>query len=160
MRKCFSLRGFKTQLKVPTTSTAGSRTLTTLLTFLSNIDHHHDRLNTQSRTLQNINTFTIPASTTERFTNENWQIIMSEIAPGAIKQIIQSCVDKVQQFFSAIPAKELLLQSWMVGVIGSHFSSWERFYLRLIITGCPACAFVIFSLRKMLSMPVYSSRCE
>ncbi|KOB65021.1 DUF233 protein, partial [Operophtera brumata] len=51
------------------------------------------------------------ASTTERFTNENWQIIMSEIAPGAIKQIIQSCVDKVQQFFSAIPAKELLLQS-------------------------------------------------
>ncbi|XP_021192580.2 circadian clock-controlled protein daywake [Helicoverpa armigera] len=48
------------------------------------------------------------AQTTQRFTNENWEIIMSEIAPPAIKQIIKKCVDQVNKFFGAIPAAELL----------------------------------------------------
>ncbi|CAH0682925.1 unnamed protein product [Spodoptera exigua] len=48
------------------------------------------------------------AQTTERFTNENWEIIMSEIAPPALKQIIKKCVDQVKKFFGSIPAKELL----------------------------------------------------
>uniref|UniRef100_A0A2H1V885 SFRICE_000537 n=1 Tax=Spodoptera frugiperda TaxID=7108 RepID=A0A2H1V885_SPOFR len=48
------------------------------------------------------------AQTTERFTNENWEIIMSEIAPPALNQIIKKCVDQVQKFFAAIPARELL----------------------------------------------------
>ncbi|XP_022828230.1 protein takeout-like [Spodoptera litura] len=48
------------------------------------------------------------AQTTERFTNENWEIIMSEIAPPALKQIIKKCVDQVKKFFAAIPARELL----------------------------------------------------
>ncbi|XP_013197932.1 circadian clock-controlled protein daywake [Amyelois transitella] len=48
------------------------------------------------------------AETTHRFTNENWEIIMSEIAPGAIKGIIKNCVDVVKKFFSAIPAADLL----------------------------------------------------
>ncbi|KAJ0183539.1 hypothetical protein K1T71_001515 [Dendrolimus kikuchii] len=45
---------------------------------------------------------------TQKFTNENWQIIMNEIAPPIIKQIIKSCVDEVQKFFSAVPAEELI----------------------------------------------------
>lgn len=47
------------------------------------------------------------AETTERFTNENWSLIMQEIAPPALKQIIKSCVDEVQKFFSAVPVAEL-----------------------------------------------------
>ncbi|KAJ8723086.1 hypothetical protein PYW08_002998 [Mythimna loreyi] len=57
------------------------------------------------------------AQTTERFTNENWEIIMSEIAPPAIKQIIKKCVDQVKKFFGAIPASETIHQ-----VINEH---WE-----------------------------------
>ncbi|XP_075975338.1 protein takeout-like isoform X2 [Anticarsia gemmatalis] len=48
------------------------------------------------------------AQTTERFTNENWEIIMNEIAPPAIKQIIRKCVDVVNSFFGAIPVAELV----------------------------------------------------
>ncbi|XP_053604578.1 circadian clock-controlled protein daywake-like isoform X1 [Plodia interpunctella] len=47
------------------------------------------------------------AETTHRFTNENWEIIMSEIAPGAIKGIIKSCVDVVNKFFSVVPAADM-----------------------------------------------------
>lgn len=54
-------------------------------------------------------TLFIPAQTTERFTNENWEIIMSEIAPPAIKQIIRKCVDVVSTFFGAVPIPDLLL---------------------------------------------------
>lgn len=48
------------------------------------------------------------AQTTGRFLNENWEVIMSEIAPPAIKQIIKKCVDVVNTFFAAIPVPELL----------------------------------------------------
>ncbi|XP_031766573.1 circadian clock-controlled protein daywake-like [Galleria mellonella] len=48
------------------------------------------------------------AETTHRFTNENWEIIMQEIAPPAVKSIIKNCVDVVNTFFQAIPARELL----------------------------------------------------
>ncbi|KAM3955901.1 protein takeout [Aphomia sociella] len=50
------------------------------------------------------------AETTHRFTNENWEIIMQEIAPPAIKGIIKNCIDVVNKFFQAIPAKLLLAQ--------------------------------------------------
>lgn len=49
------------------------------------------------------------AETTHRFTNENWSIIMQEIAPPAIEQIIKSCVDEVRKFFHSVPADQLLL---------------------------------------------------
>ncbi|KAL0830873.1 hypothetical protein ABMA28_002977 [Loxostege sticticalis] len=49
------------------------------------------------------------AETTHRFTNENWEIIMQEIAPPAIKGIIKSCVEVVNSFFDKVPAAELLL---------------------------------------------------
>ncbi|XP_028040391.1 protein takeout-like isoform X2 [Bombyx mandarina] len=48
------------------------------------------------------------AQTTEKFTNQNWEIIMQEIAPPALNQIISSCVEKVKQLFGAVPATELL----------------------------------------------------
>ncbi|KAG6440857.1 hypothetical protein O3G_MSEX001447 [Manduca sexta] len=50
------------------------------------------------------------SQTTEKFTNENWEIIMQEIAPPAIKQIIKSCIDVVQKLFGAVPANELITQ--------------------------------------------------
>ncbi|CAG9787546.1 unnamed protein product [Diatraea saccharalis] len=49
------------------------------------------------------------ADTTHKFTNQNWEIIMQEIAPPAIKGIIRSCVDVVNNFFGSVPATELLL---------------------------------------------------
>ncbi|XP_026744418.1 protein takeout-like [Trichoplusia ni] len=48
------------------------------------------------------------AQTTERFANENWEIIMNEIAGPIFKQIISKCVDQVKLFFDAVPALELL----------------------------------------------------
>lgn len=48
------------------------------------------------------------AETTHRFTNENWEIIMQEIAPPAIKGIIRSCIEVVNKFFGGVPATELL----------------------------------------------------
>ncbi|XP_049872593.1 protein takeout-like isoform X1 [Pectinophora gossypiella] len=48
------------------------------------------------------------AETTTRFSNENWSLIMDEIAPPAIKGIIKHCVDVVNTFFSAVPAADLL----------------------------------------------------
>ncbi|XP_023935667.2 circadian clock-controlled protein daywake [Bicyclus anynana] len=50
------------------------------------------------------------ADTTGRFLNENWSIIMQEIAPPAIEQIIAKCVDIIRMLFSVVPADELLLQ--------------------------------------------------
>lgn len=50
------------------------------------------------------------AETTHRFTNENWEIIIGEIAPPAIKSIIRSCVEVVNKFFGSVPAADLLLQ--------------------------------------------------
>ncbi|CAH0586775.1 unnamed protein product [Chrysodeixis includens] len=48
------------------------------------------------------------AQTTEKFANENWEIIIGEIAPPVFKQIIKKCVDQVKLFFGAVPASELL----------------------------------------------------
>ncbi|XP_014357069.2 circadian clock-controlled protein daywake isoform X1 [Papilio machaon] len=49
------------------------------------------------------------ADTTLRFVNENWSIIMSEIAPPAIKEIIRNCVEEVKKLFAGVPASELVL---------------------------------------------------
>ncbi|CAB3255081.1 unnamed protein product [Arctia plantaginis] len=49
------------------------------------------------------------AQTTEKFTNENWELIMNEIAPPAIKQIITKCVEVVNSIFKSAPLTELLL---------------------------------------------------
>lgn len=48
------------------------------------------------------------ADTTNRFTNENWSLIMQEIAPPAITEIIRKCIDEVKKLFATIPAAELL----------------------------------------------------
>ncbi|KAI8422078.1 hypothetical protein MSG28_009968 [Choristoneura fumiferana] len=48
------------------------------------------------------------AETTNRFTNENWSIIMQEIAPPAITEIIRKCIDEVKKLFATIPAEQLL----------------------------------------------------
>ncbi|CAH2084387.1 unnamed protein product [Euphydryas editha] len=50
------------------------------------------------------------ADTTIKFLNENSLIIMQEIAPPAIDQIISSCVLEVRKLFKEIPAEELLAQ--------------------------------------------------
>ncbi|XP_045449931.1 circadian clock-controlled protein daywake-like [Melitaea cinxia] len=50
------------------------------------------------------------ADTTLKFLNNNWSIIMEEIAPPAIDQIISSCVLEVRKLFSGVPADELLGQ--------------------------------------------------
>ncbi|XP_046977794.1 protein takeout-like isoform X1 [Vanessa cardui] len=50
------------------------------------------------------------ADTTIRFLNENWEIIMQEIAPPAIDQVIAACVEEVRKLFLAIPADQLLSQ--------------------------------------------------
>lgn len=48
------------------------------------------------------------ADTTNKFANENWNLIMDEIAPPAIKGIINHCVDVVRKFYSLVPASDLL----------------------------------------------------
>ena len=48
------------------------------------------------------------AETTQRFANDSWEVIMQEIAPPAIDQIIKSCVVEVNKFFGAINAADLL----------------------------------------------------
>uniref|UniRef100_A0A0K8TU43 Takeout Protein n=1 Tax=Epiphyas postvittana TaxID=65032 RepID=A0A0K8TU43_EPIPO len=48
------------------------------------------------------------AETTNRFTNENWSIIMQEIAPPAITEIIRKCIDEVKKLFATVPAEQLL----------------------------------------------------
>ncbi|XP_034829046.1 circadian clock-controlled protein daywake-like [Maniola hyperantus] len=50
------------------------------------------------------------ADTTLRFLNSNWSIIMQEIAPPAIDQVLFSCVEEVKKLFKGVPADELLLQ--------------------------------------------------
>lgn len=53
-------------------------------------------------------TYTITADTTIKFLNENWSIIMQEIAPPAIDQIIDKCIGEVDKFYQAVPAEQLL----------------------------------------------------
>ncbi|XP_045769709.1 circadian clock-controlled protein daywake-like isoform X4 [Maniola jurtina] len=50
------------------------------------------------------------ADTTLRFLNDNWSIIMQEIAPPAIDQVLVNCVEEVKKLFKGVPADELLLQ--------------------------------------------------
>ncbi|XP_068633962.1 circadian clock-controlled protein daywake-like [Battus philenor] len=50
------------------------------------------------------------ADTTIKFINESWDIIMQEIAPPAMKEIIARCVKEVQKLFAVVPSTELLLQ--------------------------------------------------
>lgn len=65
------------------------------------------------KTIQQRQTHLIPkslsADTTNKFTNDNWQIIISEIAQPVFKGIIKSCVAVVNKFFGAVPAADLLL---------------------------------------------------
>ncbi|KAJ2951302.1 hypothetical protein O0L34_g5704 [Tuta absoluta] len=49
--------------------------------------------------------------TTNRFANENWHLIMDEIAPPAIRKIIKHCVDVVKMFYAAVPAEQLVLST-------------------------------------------------
>ncbi|XP_072932946.1 protein takeout-like [Epargyreus clarus] len=48
------------------------------------------------------------ADTTGKFLNENWNVIIQEIAPPALDQIIRKCVEEVTKFFGAVPADQLL----------------------------------------------------
>ncbi|OWR50088.1 DUF233 protein [Danaus plexippus plexippus] len=48
------------------------------------------------------------ADTTLKFLNENWSIIMQEIAPPAMDQVIESCLAEVKKFYSVVPAELLL----------------------------------------------------
>ncbi|XP_032516621.2 circadian clock-controlled protein daywake-like [Danaus plexippus] len=48
------------------------------------------------------------ADTTLKFLNENWSIIMQEIAPPAMDQVIESCLAEVKKFYSVVPADLLL----------------------------------------------------
>ncbi|CAH2047681.1 unnamed protein product, partial [Iphiclides podalirius] len=50
------------------------------------------------------------ADTTHRFVNENWGIIMQEIAPPALEEIIKKCIEEVKKLFAGVPVAELLLQ--------------------------------------------------
>ncbi|XP_011553780.3 circadian clock-controlled protein daywake-like isoform X1 [Plutella xylostella] len=45
---------------------------------------------------------------TSRFVNENWRVIMSEVAPPAINEITRRCVKEVEKLFTAVPSSELL----------------------------------------------------
>ncbi|XP_050348727.1 protein takeout-like [Nymphalis io] len=50
------------------------------------------------------------ADTTIKFFNENWDIIMNEIAPPAMDQVIAACIEEVRKLFQTVPANELLSQ--------------------------------------------------
>lgn len=48
--------------------------------------------------------------TTIQFLNQNWSIIMQEIAPPAVEQIIEKCIEEVGELYKVVPAEELLSQ--------------------------------------------------
>ncbi|CAG5054612.1 unnamed protein product [Parnassius apollo] len=49
------------------------------------------------------------AATTLAFINESWEIIMQDISPPSIKNIIKRCVEEAKKLFAAVPAAELML---------------------------------------------------
>ncbi|XP_022121609.2 circadian clock-controlled protein daywake isoform X1 [Pieris rapae] len=48
------------------------------------------------------------ADTTVKFANQNWRLIMQDIAPPAIEHVVQKCVDEVNKLFKAVSATDLL----------------------------------------------------
>ncbi|CAF4852636.1 unnamed protein product [Pieris macdunnoughi] len=48
------------------------------------------------------------ADTTVKFANQNWKLIMQDIAPPAIEHIIHKCVDEVKKLFKSVSATDLL----------------------------------------------------
>ncbi|XP_075973029.1 circadian clock-controlled protein daywake-like [Anticarsia gemmatalis] len=49
------------------------------------------------------------AETTLQFANENWQQLMDELAPPAIKQIVRTVVKAINKFFSKVPIKQIVI---------------------------------------------------
>ncbi|XP_077290331.1 uncharacterized protein LOC143914114 [Arctopsyche grandis] len=47
------------------------------------------------------------ADTTLLFLNQNWEIIMKEVSPPAIDQIVQICLDAVNKFYAKVPINDL-----------------------------------------------------
>lgn len=48
------------------------------------------------------------AATTIQFANENWQQLMDELAPPAIKQIVRTCVKVINKFFSKVTINQII----------------------------------------------------
>ncbi|CAG4993347.1 unnamed protein product [Colias eurytheme] len=48
-------------------------------------------------------------STIQRVINENWEPVIRDIAPVAFETIIAACVNEAKKLFAAVPANELLL---------------------------------------------------
>ncbi|KAM3968236.1 juvenile hormone binding protein brP-2095 [Aphomia sociella] len=48
------------------------------------------------------------AETTLQFANENWQQLMDDLAPPAIKQIVRTCVKAINKFFSNVPISRII----------------------------------------------------
>lgn len=55
-----------------------------------------------------LNTKLFSADMTHKFLNENWSMIMQDIASPAVKEIVKACVEKVKKFYAQVPAAELL----------------------------------------------------
>ncbi|CAB3236079.1 unnamed protein product [Arctia plantaginis] len=49
------------------------------------------------------------AHTTLQFANENWQQLMDELSPPAIKQIVRTVVKAINKFFSKVQIKDIVL---------------------------------------------------
>lgn len=49
------------------------------------------------------------ADTTLQFANENWQQLMDELSPPAIKQIVRSVVKAINKFFSKVTIDQIVL---------------------------------------------------
>ncbi|KAJ8727065.1 hypothetical protein PYW08_015462 [Mythimna loreyi] len=48
------------------------------------------------------------ADTTLQFANENWQQLMDELSPPAIKQIVRTVVKAINKFFSKVTIKQMI----------------------------------------------------
>ncbi|PZC76852.1 circadian clock-controlled protein daywake-like [Helicoverpa zea] len=48
------------------------------------------------------------AETTLQFANENWQQLMDELSPPAIKQIVKTVVKTINKFFSKVTIKQII----------------------------------------------------
>ena len=48
------------------------------------------------------------AETTLEFANQNWQQLMDELSPSAIKQIVRTVVKALNKFFSIFPIDTLI----------------------------------------------------
>lgn len=48
------------------------------------------------------------AETTLAFANENWQQLMDELSPPAIKQIVRTIVKTINKFFSKVTIDQIV----------------------------------------------------